>query len=151
MDENTVRGTGSIPMAIKLSLLIVSIMVIATAIQGLIIASQQGELLEHEIEKFGFATSRLLVRQIKEPLLAKDDLALEQIVQSSVRDNGVAGITITSIKGEKIARSGFNPTFDVSAIETPVAAVSTANNAFGLGFTSVSNLEYALSQPNSLT
>ncbi|EAW32146.1 adenylate/guanylate cyclase [marine gamma proteobacterium HTCC2143] len=121
MDENTVRGTGSIPMAIKLSLLIVSIMVIATAIQGLIIASQQGELLEHEIEKFGFATSRLLVRQIKEPLLAKDDLALEQIVQSSVRDNGVAGITITSIEGEKIARSGFNPTFDVSAIETPVA------------------------------
>ncbi len=122
MSEHTVKGTGrSIPMAIKLSLLIVSIMVAATAIQGWVIANQQRELLEQEIEKFGLATSRLLVRQIKEPLLAKDDLALGQIVQSAVADEGVAGITIASIDGEKIASGGINPAFDISSIETPIA------------------------------
>lgn len=124
MNEHTVRKTSSIPIAMKLSLLIVTIMVVATAIQGWVIANQQRELLEQEIEKFGLATTNLLVRQIKEPLLAKDDLAIGQIVQSAVKDEGVAGITIASIDGVEIASSGVNPAFDVASIETPITWTS---------------------------
>lgn len=120
MGEKKARETGSIPMAIKLSLLIVAIMIVVTVVQGWVIASQQRELLEQEIKKFGRATTSLLVRQIKEPLLAKDDLAIGQIVQSALKDDGVAGISIASIDGVEITESGINPTFDVSSIETPV-------------------------------
>lgn len=93
-------------MAYKLSLLMVSILIAATAIQGWLIASQQTELLEQEIQKFGHGTTRLLVRQIKEPLLAQDDLTLEQIIQSAVKDEGVAGVSIMTSDGVEIAASG---------------------------------------------
>lgn len=115
MKKNSGRETGRISMAIKLSLLIVSIMVVATAALGWLIASQQSELLEKEMVKFGLGTTRLLVRQIKEPLLAKDDLTLEQIVQSTVKDEAVAGISISLSDGQEIVSSGIRPNFGFAA------------------------------------
>ncbi len=109
-DQRKNRATSRIPMAYKLSLLMVSILVTVTAVQGWLIANQQSEFLEKEIRKFGQGTARLLVRQIKEPLLAQDNLTLEQIIQSAVKDEDVAGVKVMTSDGIQIAASGTSPT-----------------------------------------
>ncbi len=103
------RGTWHIPIALKLSLIVVSILVAITAGQGWMIAQQQSALLEKEIYKFGKGTTLLLVRQINEPLLSQDDLTLEHIIQSALKQEGVAGIEIRSSGGETISSSGAIP------------------------------------------
>jgi adenylate cyclase len=97
-------------MALKLSVLVVTVLIAVTAVQGWIIAEQQSEMLEQELHKFAFGTTQLIVRQVKEPLLSQDDLTLEQIIQSAIQHQGVAGVEIRDSNGNRITGSGEVPT-----------------------------------------
>ncbi|MGK0499403.1 MAG: adenylate cyclase, partial [Oceanicoccus sp.] len=95
-----------IPMALKLSLAVVFVLIAVTTIQGWMIAKQQSELLAEEMRKFGHGTTQLLVRQVKEPLLSQDDLSLERIIQSTIQHESVAGVEVRNSNGEMISSSG---------------------------------------------
>lgn len=109
-----------IPMALKLSLLVVAVLAAVTAVQGWMIASQQSELLEQEIHKFGHGTTQLLVRQVKEPLLSQDDLTLERIIQSAIQHEGVAGVEIRNSEGNTLSSSGAVPANQQPSADAPL-------------------------------
>lgn len=109
MPRKTTSNTGRFPMAYKLTLLMVSVLLVATVFQGWLIADHQVKILEREITAFGHSSARQIVRQIKEPLLAHDDLALQHIVGAAIEDNGVAGVEILNNRGERLTQSGVIP------------------------------------------
>lgn len=110
MEHNKHRGKNRFPIAYKLSLLIVLLLVAITAFQAWMMAKQQTSLLERELHNFGYSATRLLVRQIKEPLLAQNNLTLEQVIQAAIKDETVAGIEVIGSDGQEIASKGATPT-----------------------------------------
>ena len=115
-----------IPMALKLSLAVVSVLIAVTAVQGWMIAKQQSKLLAQEMRTFGQGTTQLLVRQVKEPLLSGDDLSLERIIQSTLQHESVAGVEIRNSEDQTISSSGTTPT--VAQLHTDLPLFWTASD-----------------------
>jgi len=130
MTSEKKKATRKIPIALKLSLMVVSILVPLTAIQGWVIANQQSRLLEQEIRKFGEGTTQLLVRQVNEPLLSQDELTLGLIVQSAIKHKGIAGVEIRSRDGNKVSGSGAIPLGEQPQIGQPRAWLDDEQNPF---------------------
>ncbi|MDH5786656.1 MAG: adenylate/guanylate cyclase domain-containing protein, partial [Chromatiales bacterium] len=105
------QSLANLPIAYKLSILMVALLVLFSAVQGWLIASQQSVLLEGELHKFGHATTSQLVRQIKEPLLAQDKYSLERLVHSVVSDEGIEGVLVRDNHGDRLTLSGVEPQF----------------------------------------
>jgi len=94
------------PLAYKLSFFITVLVVSCMSLLGIILISQQSQLMQDQIREQGSTLARLMAQSAKEPLLADDKLALDAITGSFAKGSSVLGTTITSLQGEFVSQAG---------------------------------------------
>lgn len=111
MDE-TGQGTTSegphrlrLPLKVKLSLLITSLVVLAVAIVAVVLLRQQQQSLTAEMTKRGLTIAQNLAASAKQPLLTDDELTLNVLVRDAMRDPDVAYVVIADQDGAILAHS----------------------------------------------
>lgn len=94
-----------IPLKVKLSLLIVTLLTITVVLlSGFLLRAQQRTLTE-EIRKRGLTISQNLAASARSALLTKDNLALQLVVRDVMRDADVVYVAITDGTRKVIAHS----------------------------------------------
>jgi adenylate cyclase len=104
-----------VPLKIKFSLLITTLVFLAVALVGFFLLQQQQHGLAEEMTKRGLTMAENLAAGAKSALLTSDYLNLNVLVKDAMRDPDVAYVVIANSDGEILAHS------DVSMIGLQVA------------------------------
>jgi len=96
----------SIPLAYKLSFFITVLIVSCMVLLGVILVQQQSLILEDQINEQGTMLVRLMGQSAREPLLADDKQALDNIVESFTGGNSIIATAIISLEREVVAEAG---------------------------------------------
>ena len=94
------------PLAYKLSLFIMILVVSCMVLLGIILVQQQTQQLQEQLSEQGITLVRLMSKSSSEPLLAGDKLSLDAIASSFSKGISVVGTAITSLEGEIITQAG---------------------------------------------
>src|SRR5512145_1993530 len=103
-----------VPLKIKFSLLITTLVFLAVALVGFFLLQQQQKGLATEMTKRGLTMAENVAAGAKTSLLTNDYLNLNVLVRDALRDPDVAYVAIANPDGEILAHS------DVSLIGRPV-------------------------------
>jgi len=95
-----------VPLTYKLSFFITILVVSCMSLLGIILISQQSQLMQDQIIEQGSTLARLMAQSAKEPLLADDQLALDAITGSFAKSSSVLGTAITSLQGDIVSQAG---------------------------------------------
>jgi adenylate cyclase len=109
-----VRRDFPLPLKVKLSLLITSLVALAVLLVGLSLLRRQEQALTKEVTKRGLTIAANLAAGGKSALATNDDLSLNILVKEAMHDRDVAYVVFTDEKGIVHAHS------DVTAIGRPV-------------------------------
>lgn len=102
-----------IPIAYKLALILTLLISTSMVILGLIIVSNQSQVLGNQIDDFGQATVNQLAESSKELVLSDDILSLMVVVNNLNTHENIVGAVVYSHKGEIIASIGRLPIQDI--------------------------------------
>lgn len=100
----------NLPIITKLVLTITLALIASVTIQGIIISDNLSSLLEEQTDSFGESLTRQVANQLTEPILSRDELTAEHIVNSLLNDANILGITIYSKNNFLELSRGINPT-----------------------------------------
>jgi class 3 adenylate cyclase/uncharacterized membrane protein affecting hemolysin expression len=103
-----------VPLKVKFSLLITTLVFLAVALVGFFLLQQQQRGLAEEMTKRGLTMAENLAAGAKTSLLTNDHLNLNVLVKDAIRDPDVAYVAIANPEGEILAHS------DVAVIGRPV-------------------------------
>ena len=103
-----------VPLKVKFSLLITTLVFLAVALVGFFLLQQQQRGLAEEMTKRGLTMAENLAAGAKTSLLTNDHLNLNVLVKDAMRDPDVAYVAIANPDGEVLAHS------DVALIGRPV-------------------------------
>src|SRR5215470_2406514 len=99
-----------LPLKVKLSLLITSLVVLAVALVAFILLRQQQQSLTAEMTKRGLTIAQNFAASAKTPLLTSDDLTLGVLVKEAMKDPDVAYALVSDNDGRILAQSDPSPT-----------------------------------------
>jgi len=99
------RGRFRLPLKVKLSLLITTLVVLAVVAVGAFLLRQAQHTLTAEMTKRGLTIAENLASGAKSALLANDDLALNILVKDAIKDPDVAYVVIADEDGTVRAHS----------------------------------------------
>jgi len=108
-----VRRDFPLPLKVKLSLLITSLVALAVLLVGVSLLRRQEQALTKEVTKRGLTIAANLAAGGKSALATNDDLSLNVLVKEAMHDRDVAYVVFTDEKGIVHAHS------DVTAIGRP--------------------------------
>ena len=94
-----------LPLKLKLSLLITSLLVITVVLVSVFLLRQEQQGLSAEMTKRGLTIAQDLSASAKNPLLTNDDLTLNVLVKDAMKDPDVAYVVITDHEGKVLAHS----------------------------------------------
>ncbi|QKT04576.1 HAMP domain-containing protein [Ectothiorhodospiraceae bacterium 2226] len=97
------------PIAYKLALAIMLMLTVGMVLLGLVITSNQTQLLRAQASDFGYTVAAQVAESAKEPLLAGDQLALEVLVANLASNGTIMGAAIFDEDGSVLARLGIIP------------------------------------------
>ena len=109
-----VRRDFRLPLKLKLSLLITSLVALAVLLVGFSLISRQKQALTKEVTKRGLTIAANLAGGAKSALATNDDLSLNILVKEAMQDRDVVYVVFADEKGVVRAHP------DVSAIGRPV-------------------------------
>ena len=94
-----------VPLKVKFSLLITTLVFLAVALVGFFLLQQQQRSLAEEMTKRGLTMAENLAAGAKSSLLTNDYLNLNVLVKDAIRDPDVAYVAIANPDGEILAHS----------------------------------------------
>lgn len=97
------------PIAYKLALVFSLIITTGMGLLGLIITSNQSNLLEQQMNSYASSMVRQLANSASEPILASDNLALTILTRSLLESDGILGVTIYSAEADAVISNGLTP------------------------------------------
>ncbi len=106
------RMPAHIPIAYKFAWAITTLVVAGMALLGLTIISNQTELMQAQMTDFGRTIVDQLAESAKEPVLAKDLLALRVMTNNLAGRKSILGAVVYDDDGEVLASSGVLPVVD---------------------------------------
>lgn len=109
MSDSSTRHSVGFPVAYKLALVIGLLIVSGMVALGLLLISNQSELLEARMQQFGFSLAQQLGESAKEPILANDRLALDLIANNIVSQENIGGAALFADDGRNLTASGQVP------------------------------------------
>lgn len=98
-----------LPIAVRLTLILGSLMVGGVLILGLLTIDNQNRLMQHQLDEFGLSIARLLADSAREPLLADDELVLETVVSKFGNTRSSLGAVVYNDRGQAVAQRGVIP------------------------------------------
>jgi len=101
------------PIAYKLSLTITFLISGGMILLGLVIVTNQTELLRGQMNEFGQAMVNQLAESSKELVLSDDTLSLMVVISNLGSNESILGAAIFSDNGETLASSGASPVRDI--------------------------------------
>lgn len=102
-----------IPIASKLAITLTSLVTIGIVVVGIMVGSNQAELLDKQLHSFGKTMVWQVAQSSKEPLLAEDKLGLELSANNLVKHELIHGAAILSDRATLISSAGEIPPTDV--------------------------------------
>ena len=118
-----VRRDFRLPLKLKLSLLITSLVALAVLLVGFSLISRQKQALTKEVTKRGLTIAANLAGGAKSALATNDDLSLNILVKESMQDRDVVYVVFADEQGVVRAHP------DVSAIGHPVVRPASLDPA----------------------
>ncbi|MGM0594645.1 MAG: adenylate/guanylate cyclase domain-containing protein [Pseudomonadota bacterium] len=107
-----------VPIALKLSLAFTLLIAGGMIMLGLLVGTNQTELLEQQMDKYGATLAEQMAETAREPLLANDHLNLELLTNNLTQDNNIRGAAIYSDEHEVMAKNGYTPNLNTIAPRT---------------------------------
>ena len=101
------------PIAYKLSLIITLLISGGMILLGLVIVTNQTELLRGQMDEFGQAMVNQLAESSKELVLSDDNLGLMVVISNLGSNESILGASVFSDNGETLASSGATPSRDI--------------------------------------
>lgn len=98
-----------IPIAYKFALAITVLITLGMTLLGMLIVSNQTNLLRAQMNEFGQAVVRQLAESSQELILSDDLLSLRVLVNNLGSNEGVVGAAVYADDGERVARVGRTP------------------------------------------
>ena len=105
-----------VPIAYKLAIILTVLIGSGMGLLGMMIVSNQSELLRNQINSFGEAMVEHLAESSKEMVLSDDILSLMVLVSNLGKNENVLGSVIYSHEGKVIAHSGRLPVHDINKL-----------------------------------
>ena len=105
-----------IPIAYKLAIILTILIGAGMGLLGMVIVSNQSELLRDQINSFGEAMVDHLSESSKEMVLSDDVLSLMVLVSNLGKNENVLGSVIYSHEGKLLAHSGRLPVHDINKL-----------------------------------
>ncbi len=102
-----------IPISYKLALILTLLISSGMVILGLIIVSNQSQVLGKQINDFGRAMVNQLADSSKELVLSDDTLSLMVVVNNLKTNENILGAVVYSHKGDILAQTGRLPVHDI--------------------------------------
>ena len=102
-----------VPIAVKLSLAIIILLVLGMATLGLFIANSQNQLMREQLHDFGTAMVLQLAQMVAEPILSEDTLGLHLLATNLEQGEKILGIGVYSHEGHKLSSAGLQPAQDL--------------------------------------
>ncbi|VAW94634.1 Adenylate cyclase [hydrothermal vent metagenome] len=127
------------PIAYKLAIIITMLISSGMILLGLVIVSNQTQLLRGQMTDFGQTVAGQLANSSKELILSDDVLSIMVSVKNLGAHKGILGAVVYSEKGKKLASAGVTPETDIISLY----AQSKNNQSKGYSF------EWQSSIPNS--
>src|SRR4030095_7688798 len=103
--RRTQQARMRLPLKVKFSLLITSLVFLTVALVGFFLLQQQQRGLAEEMTKRGLTMAENLASGAKSSLLTNDHLNLNVLVKDAMRDPDVAYVVIANPDGEILAHS----------------------------------------------
>lgn len=104
------------PIAYKLSLIITLLISAGMVLLGLVIVTNQTQLLRGQMDEFGQAMVTQLAESSKELVLSDDTLSLMVVISNLGSNESILGAAIYSDNGETLASAGANPSQDIISL-----------------------------------
>jgi len=105
-----------IPIAYKLALILIVLITSGMSLLGLMIISNQSDLLRKQINDFGEAMVQQLAESSKELVLSDDILSLMVQVSNLGKNENIIGAVVYDNDGKILAHSGKLPVHDISKL-----------------------------------
>ena len=99
----------NLSLVTKLAVTITLALIISVTLQGLLISDNLSTLLQRQIDEMGSSMTRQVANQLKEPILARDELTNEHIISTLLDDENIHGISVTSGNDFIQLSRGINP------------------------------------------
>jgi adenylate cyclase len=109
MDMPGVGPKLRLPLVVKLSLLITSLVALSVVLVGIFLLRQQQHSLTAEMTKRGLTIAQNFAASAKTPLLTSDDLTLGVLVKEAMKDPDVAYAQVSDNDGKILAQSDPSP------------------------------------------
>ncbi|MFO8023895.1 adenylate/guanylate cyclase domain-containing protein [Thiohalophilus sp.] len=122
------------PIAYKLSLIITLLISGGMIMLGLVIVTNQTELLRGQMDEFGQTMVNQVAESSKELVLSDDTLSLMVVISNLGTNENVLGASIYSDNGEVLASSGANPSGDI--INLYGKSTHIGNNSYSVAWQS---------------
>ncbi len=138
------------PIAYKLAIIITMLISSGMILLGLVIVSNQTQLLRGQMTDFGQTVAGQLANSSKELILSDDVLSIMVSVKNLGAHKGILGAVVYSEKGKKLASSGLAPETDIINLY----AQSKNNQSKGYSFewqTTIHNSEKQLNVISFIT
>lgn len=116
-----------VPIAYKLALVLTVLITAGMVILGLMVVSNQSQLLRQQINDFGTAVAGHLAESSKEMVLSDDVLSLMVLVSNLGQNDSIIGAVVYSHKGEVLAHSGRLPVHDIIKLYGESNQLDTTN------------------------
>jgi adenylate cyclase len=123
LNSELTTGGLRLPLKLKLSLLITSLLVLTVILVSAFLLRQAQASLRAEMTKRGLTIANNLAASAKSPILTNDELTLNLLVKDASKDQDVAYVVIANHQGRVLAHS------DVTLIGKPLerpGAIATA-------------------------
>ncbi len=97
------------PIALKLALAFTLLIATGMITLGLLVGTNQSQLLEQQMRHFGASVVEQVAETAKEPLLARDQLGLEYVTNALLGRNNILGAAIYAEDASPIVEAGLVP------------------------------------------
>lgn len=98
-----------VPIALKLALAFVLLIAIGMVALGIMLGTNQTDLLEQQMDRYGATLVSQMAETAREPLLANDTLNLELLTNSLNQDSAILGAAVYSDEYMPVVRTGLVP------------------------------------------
>ncbi|MBU1139278.1 MAG: HAMP domain-containing protein [Proteobacteria bacterium] len=100
---------GSLPIAVKLALIITTVIIVGMGLLSLFILGNQSTVFDQQTDAYASALGDQLSTAAIEPVLAGDLQAIDQLTSNLVDNEGIEGVAIFSDQSKMLSSIGINP------------------------------------------
>ncbi len=102
----------SLPIAVKLALIITTVIIVGMGLLSLFILGNQSTVFDQQTDAYASALGDQLSAAAIEPVLAGDILAIDQLTTNLANNEGIEGVAIFSDQSTMLSSVGINPEQD---------------------------------------